>query len=491
MSLFLTDLDQWDEEYLQSSPAHQYEMVKEAIARPIPLDYAEEADFGMVAIEMWDLLVNANQIEECFLFAETLRLQQPDFFHQEFQYYATFFVQYHLFHGQMDALQDVLKYFYDQPDEAIEELLKILEYLQFYEVHEPLVELCQAVYQPVKNSPKLLRGTETYFTAVLIFDTFDQLDQRIQRGEAIDWDAVGADLEQYGFENTESIMAEIAYDLTAVLEVGIGEDPEFYQRLEQSSSSALRHLVMGFCRYMKRRYQISFKCSRLIWETIQPLLNRQYFSDSDDDYDGRENVLSSVDELNQYFAIDHKELDRYLYNLIMSLLSRRQAAGFALVWGIPYLYEFLRSRQVIDEEVFQGAIAESQNFKTSLREGLSKYLWQYDFVHRWPCPDSVPEDEFAAEAEQFAASIHQREPLSDQIVVRPNLDEAISQLADKIVPPSPQPTHPAEPGFETTALPTWKPPKPRKSPLQEVSDLDKKKTKSKKSSKKKSGKGFS
>ena len=54
------------------------------------------------------------------------------------------------------------------------------------------------------------------------------------------------------------------------------------------------------------------------------------------------------------------------------------------------------------------------NFKPQIIKGFDQSLWQYDFVHRWPRPDCVSEEEFTAEVDHFRASITQSTPLSDE-----------------------------------------------------------------------------
>ena len=97
-----------------------------------------------------------------------------------------------------------------------------------------------------------------------------------------------------------------------------------------------------------------------------------------------------------------------------------------------------------------------------------------------------------AEAEQFAASLQQSEPLSDEPVEdfpfsfgdnfldTENLGSPM--VRDRMEPKS-QPT--------STVTPTWKPPKARKSALQEASELPSQKPPSQsKSAKGKKKKGF-
>ena len=72
MSLFLTDFDQWYDEYETASPSQHYAMVKAAVSEPIPVDYAEKVDFGAILIEVWGSLLDHNQVDECLALITTL-----------------------------------------------------------------------------------------------------------------------------------------------------------------------------------------------------------------------------------------------------------------------------------------------------------------------------------------------------------------------------------------------------------------------------------
>jgi hypothetical protein len=144
------------------------------------------------------------------------------------------------------------------------------------------------------------------------------------------------------------------------------------------------------------------------------------------------------------------------------------------------------------DALLQAAIAATNALKPQLIEGFEQRLWQYNFVHRWQRPHCISKAEFLAEAELFAASLQQSEPLSDEPVDdfpfsfgdnfldTKNLNLPI--VHDRIESKA-QPT--------PTVTPTWKPPKPRKSALQEASELPSQKPSSQsKSSKGKKKKGF-
>ena len=227
---------------------------------------------------------------------------------------------------------------------------------------------------------------------------------------------------------------------------------------------------------------MSFVVSQAIWHTVIDAL------------ENRDLTKAQQTRLDAYFTLTEAELESALAQMMNGLLTSRQSEGFALVWGLPLVYEFLRDCGVLEPLVVAAAIAAVEALKQPLMERRSLYLWQFDFVHRWPRPECVSEAAFAAEAERFATTIDRAEPLSD------NPDDAFSLagMIEAVTEGMALDRRKVTLDGAATALEiddgpsakqTWKPPKPRKSPLQEVKALQKKKPS--KPSKKSGKKGFS
>jgi hypothetical protein len=463
MSLFLTDFDQWYDTYEAASPAQQHEMVLEAISQPIPIAYAKEIDLGMILIEVWEPLFSHNLIDAALTFVTTLQQQQPELYQQEFQYFDDMLVTYYLFQDDLTQVQSALERFKTHPVQGIDSLITVLKDLQFYQAKELVVDLCRQVYQPIATSHKLIGGSEVEFGTVVFSDLLEQAYHQHQQGVPVNWEELWAEVAQFDFKPTPEIQAEVIQNLTA----GIEADSTFFATFETDRASLLPQLSLGFCRYMADQQQMSFICSQAIWSEILEFL---------EEHDRSKKPLTHPD---RYFALDQNKLDRHVAQLVGGLLSPRQPNAFALLWGIPYLYEFLRSQHVIQDSVYQEALSIAANLKAQLINVLSRSLWQYDFVHRWQRPEGIPSDVFVAESERFKSSLEQVEPLSDQPIERLSLKKPFPSFVNPQVVQS----LPASP----------KPSKPRKSFLEEVSDLPDtpKSSKSKQSGKKnKKKKGF-
>ena len=357
--------------------------------------------------------------------------------------------------------------------QSIDQLLPLLDDLCLYGTTELLDDLCRTAYRPVATSSKLIGGSEIDFGRIMFTNLLDQAYQQLQQGQTVDWEVLTAEATQFGLRNDPQIFQEVATNLTEDLQGGA----EFDQTFKGDRDLALRQLLLAFCRHMSDQQQMSFVCSQTIWHTIL-------------DYcDERKRPKRQLTQPNSYFTLDYKTLDKHVAQLMGGLLSMRQSRGFAVLWGIPYVYEFLLAKQVISAEVCEGAIAAAKTLQSHAIKGFQHTLWRYDFVHRWQCPETVSADDFAAEAEHFAASFDQSEPLSDQpeepLDSDALMEAAVQNMAKRIESSSPvRPAPKPEATSANTPAKKWKPDKPRKSPLQEAAKLPKKgKKKSKKSGK--------
>ena len=413
MTVSVTDSEQWYTAYEEASAKQQYDMLLEAIAQPLTPELIEELDLGMLLVMMRDELVNHNLLDQAITLIHTLQQQQPELHQQEFLFLDNLLVQYYLYKNDLEQVRSALKQFIAKPAEDIDQTLAILDYLKLYNAVDLTVELSKAAYEPVQTSPTAMLGADMEFGNVLLYYHLQHADEHHQRSEPIDWEAFLAEVTQYGFERKPKWVAELQNHLTT----DVQGSPEFFARFKRDRREALRALSIIFCRYMAEQKQLDFIGSAAIWGAVIDFLEH------------RKTSKKKLAQPNDYFSFPHEELNQHVAQKIGGLLSMEQALGVGMLWGIPYVYDVLQSKQIISDEVHDQAIAIANNVKTELIENY-QHLWKFDFVHRWQPPDSISAETFAAEAQQFAASLEQVTPLSDepgQGVTQQNFIETIKK----------------------------------------------------------------
>lgn len=61
----------------------------------------------------------------------------------------------------------------------------------------------------------------------------------------------------------------------------------------------------------------------------------------------------------------------------------------------------LYKHEYISDKVYDNALELIDGIKVELIDGYANSLWEYDFVHTWENPDSISEEEFTVEKDQF------------------------------------------------------------------------------------------
>ncbi len=460
MSLILTNTQQWCENYEAASAKDKHLLMVEALENPIPSKVIEESDLGMLLIELVDELGSNNLISDALALMEKVQQQQPELYAQEFQYLDTLQVKYYLFSNQPELLSYCLAQFKNDPISSIDQMMSsLVEYLRFYGAIREIVDLSKSTYQPIKNSQEVLPGTEDELASVILIDLMEKVYRQLQQGETVDWDAFGDAAKQYITEESQLWIAEVRRNLTKEIEVNQQFFADF--KTEQKRDDNLRALSLAFSIYMAVQKQVSFITSQRLWGAVFEFLS------------SRKLPRTQLGYPDQFFTFSEETLDKHIAQLIGGLLSDGQAEGAAVLWGIPYVYDFLLNKQVIGQAGHQHAIAVTNVLKQKMIEFFDKYLWQLDFVHRWLPPDSVSEADFTAEASLFASSIEKVTPLATE-PGKGNLESFYNQFKDfnLDITDEEKPQFLSNPRLsEPPEIKPEKPPKKRKSPLMQAADL--------------------
>ncbi len=226
----------------------------------------------------------------------------------------------------------------------------------------------------------------------------DKAYQQIRVGRTANWKEFITQTAEYDFTDGE----EMAYEIRVYLAEEIEGGNRFVTQFKRDREERLNALSWEFSKYMFAQKDVGFLCSEAIWSGVLEFLEERKPS-------RRKSVAPNI-----YFGFSDAELDEYLGKMIGGFMSMRQADGVAILWGIPYIYELLLSKEIITDSVYQEAIKSVASLKPPLIQAFQNSLWQYNFVHRWRPPNSVSRKDFAVESEKFKETIKVKIPLSNK-----------------------------------------------------------------------------
>ena len=410
--------DEWYEQYEEASVKQQYQMLLDIMQQPLSQDFLEETEMGDLLITMSDELNSNNLIDESLNLIQLVQQQQPKFYQKEFVYYDKFLVQYYLYTKQQNLVEDALVRFKKYPTNNIDELFVILDLLIFYEQPEIAVDLCKSIYNAVKRSSKVISGTEDELAWIIVTNLMDEAYQQQQQGEDIDWKKFQTELKRYDYDENQEWLEDTKSIITTEFNL-----EQFLIQLKQKKlhRRAFYTLSTAFYIYMRQEKQMSFVCSQEIWETIFDFLGNRQLN------------LKQQSNPNTFFSFEKKDLEPYISQKIYGFLSLKQAQGFATLWGMPYLYDFLLSTEVIKEQVYRKVIKITNQLKTELLKSYqdSWELWRYDFINRWQPDSNSDSSELARQEQLFNNSFEKSEPLSDT-PGEGKFESFMNQVAEKL-----------------------------------------------------------
>ena len=400
MSLLYSNPEKWYATYEPASKKQRYEMLLETLEQSLSDDFIQEIELGMSLLETMDDLLNNNLIQELLDLIHKIQTKQPGFYDEEFFYYDRFLINYALFCNEPHKAEAALASFIKNPIDSIDYMLPLSGQLRYYGATDLAVTLARKTYKKVKTSSELLGGSEYELVNTLFLTLVSDVYAQLKKGEQVDWDSFLATAKKYDFTGGQRMIDEIRHYLTA----GMDCDDQFVSafKKKKTRTDLIMALSWEFGRYMLDEKQMAFMCSESIWAMMLSFW---------EEGKGSRKGLTKPDS---YFNFSQKNLEQYLIDMLGGFLSTQQNTAVAMLWGIPYIYDFLLAKTMIPESVHQDACDHVAALKPDVINGFGNSLWKYDFVHRWTRPDSISEEEFQAEADLFRASIKDVRPLTEK-----------------------------------------------------------------------------
>ena len=408
MGLSFTDADQWYEAHESAPLKRRYEILIETLDQTLSEDFIEESGLLTCLLEMLDELDSRNLIEQLLFFIGAIQTKKPDLYREEYLYLDSFLVKYYLYRDDREKVAESLVRFMEDPVHGIDYMLPLLDYLQFYGYTDIAVKLCKKTYLRVRKSPKLMPGSEHDLGYLIFVDIIGTAYQHIRSGAAVDWEALVREAEKYGYGGGQENAADINGHLAGELEGGAAFAASFRADKEES----IHALTWEFLKHMLEQKGMPFICSNHIINGVLEFLVERV---------GRKSMSPS-----SYFAFSRSEFDSYLAQTLGGFMSMQQAMGIGTLWGSVYLYDFLLSKEIVTDSMHRDIMETVDVLKKDVIKAFGTSLWKYDFVHRWTPPDSVSDDDFAAESELFSKTTETQEPLGDELPRGPM--DILSQL---------------------------------------------------------------
>jgi len=401
--------NEWKDLFYSKSWKEQYELILETLDEELTTEFIEGLDFGWILLELLHELRKNNYNNEMYNLICEIKTKQYDFYKEYYDVFDDLLVDYYFLKGHDEKIIQGFQNFIEQPTIGIDQFMNKFDKLIFYGHTEMAVNICLRVYHKLNNSEEIIKGVEEEFSNVFFVDCLQKAYETVKANGAIDLRKLNEKLAQCEINLSEDNFNDLCENLA---ENNQGID-EFNVVLKKNASNAIRTLSMEFFKYMLDEKEIDFIVSDKIWIEFMKFLGTRKVGHK---------------EANEYFTFSDKELGSYLLQYFDMQWLDTCELGFAMIWGIPYIYDFLYSKGIINEQTCKINLENMNKIKVKFMENSEEKLWQYSFVHKWNKSESVTEEQFEEEKIRFEGSVNIKkipnvqEPLIDVNSLKENTE---------------------------------------------------------------------
>lgn len=359
-----------------------YDMACDFFQAPIDADSIDEFDFPEVILELSGHLNATREHDKLLVFINIIKKKQPKLYNITYPYLENDLVNYHCFHGNSNEIEPSIEKLKNNPSDDYDMFSKTYSII-LYNGYTHLIEKIIA-----QNYDKLKRDEEQEGTAQ--FDmAMTQFAIELERAAQVKHDAIHFSREHFA-EKLEDYDFSFSDKALACIDRGFHHfhfaNTDFAMAFKQNIQDEILSVESAFLTYMKK-HGFPFAVSDKLWNLLQDHLYEKA--------DGKKLTPE------QYFAIDADLFDEYLQSVYGESSTPDMVAA---LWGSVYAYDFLKHKEIISDRVYKNAILAIRKLKAEVICNFTTELWYCNFIHRWTRPESVPGDEFEAEASIFTRS---------------------------------------------------------------------------------------
>jgi len=363
-----------------------FDEIFDFFSKDLPDEFVEGYDVGEVLLETRGHNETAKNFDKVLKFTELIQHKHPTLYEEFFQYFDDFLIDYYSFHGNRDEAEKAFSNFYENPEQNFDQLLFGLKKLLFYQHFDIIDKTVTKSYDIIKNSDKLIGGAE-YDLALLKFYInlelfYNQINQK--------------SFDKAGFEKS-LLPFDFKFKPNAIdfIESGLLNPEQINQNLivkfTKNRNDYMLAIVSQFLVHMATKKKFRFAVSGRIWDKVMEFLE--------------EESNNKNQKPDNYFSINTINFENFLSSLSGGIFYNNRSEMIAVLWGSVYVYDFLRSIDLINDETHTNFITTSRIFKGKIIANFMSELWNSNFVHYWEKPDSISEIEFNEESKIFQKSI--------------------------------------------------------------------------------------
>ncbi len=385
MQEFIKDADTWYEAYEKlENTDEQHDFLLETLTYDMSDEFVGGTDWtGQVIELLGDIIDKNNDYEKGLLFLKKYRELKPELLNKDFHYYESYIVDYELFHDNPKDIQEVVDYYYEDPDGDIDMALVFHAKIEYWQLVDAAYRIAKKNYEPVSKNPDYLGNAALdYALTVYSKGLQDAYADYLKTGEL--------NLEKAREEGLACEMTEAAYDFFEESVKTPFSTDALKPVFEENQTDFCWQLRMYFYQYMHEK-GMSFGLAGIIWQDLVKF----WF---------RGGKPQKTNDLDVFFKMTYHAYDKHLSGKKFIFMLRTNEV-MASLWGAVFGYDFLYSKGLISEAVYKQTIVHLETFKFVMIRGFHQVIWKGAYIHKvWAKPDGVPQAVHDAERQLFEAS---------------------------------------------------------------------------------------
>jgi len=376
LSMDLTT-DEWWKHYREVDDDKKFDYLKKVLASGETAACPPDSELGEAVVSMFGNLYRRKLYGQLLELENLIYSRENGIPNSDRHYIDYYCLGYHLFKSDIASIQRSLQSFIADPEESIDLLIPLHDTLNYYGYGELAVQVCQDVYNRIRDSDRLIGGAEEDFARTIIMSEFQKLYQLKGKATLAYREELFSRLVLYNYLDKDELNPVINYLLNDTNCSNLN-----YDDFEVNAQDFYDALSTGFIKYVFEEKGINFPTAYDIWMGAWSCFCKEAAKDTGG--------------LERFFELDESSFDDYIGDRF-AFLSNKKPHAAAVLWGIPYVYDFLKMNQLIPEEVAFNALQYITWMKMNLIDGQEDSICAYSFVHSWGKPDSIEEEDFLKE----------------------------------------------------------------------------------------------
>ena len=378
----MTPQEFWNK-YINENILDIFDITCDFFSGKLPGEFLKKYDVGEVILETVGHHAKVKEFERVLKFLRLLKDKQPELYMENFQYLDDFLVDFYCFHRDHKQVEAAFANFINYPVQDYDQYFSSFKKLLFYQYTDLIDRAITENFDTVAGSNKLIGAPEYDLAICKLYSELEVLWEK--NSNVFPKKRIDEVMERYGFDPDQILLSTIEQCIFSDV-----CDRESLERIFIEDKRRFRFMLQWhFMKYMKNK-GVSFALSGRIFEKMLGY------------WEG--NIKKKKRMLDLYFRVHPQKFEKHMVDLSGDMFYDNKPEMVAVLWGCVYIYDFLRSIELISQKTYDDLLEQSRRLKGIVIGQFVHDLWDYDFVHTWGRPGNVSETEFEEEHKIFRKS---------------------------------------------------------------------------------------